>query len=109
MTRPSVTVAMIVTSCASFAALAPVGQANPAVTFNRDVAPIVHAHCAACHRERETAPFALLTYDDVRKRANQIAEVTAERIMPPWKAEPMPGHAPFLGERRLSDEQIGVL
>jgi hypothetical protein len=79
------------------------------VTFNRDVAPIVHAHCAACHREGETAPFPLLTYDDVRKRAKQVAEVTAGRIMPPWKAEPQEGHPPFVGARRLSDGQIDVL
>lgn len=88
---------------------APPVEANSSVTFNRDVAPIVHANCVACHREGETAPFPLLTYEDVRKRANQIAEVTGERIMPPWKAQPLPGHATFLGERRLSVEQIEVI
>ena len=79
------------------------------VTFNRDVAPLVHAQCAACHREGETAPFSLLTYDDARKRAKQIVEVTHERVMPPWKAEPDEGRPAFLGERRLTDAQIGVL
>ena len=79
------------------------------VTFHRDVAPIVYAQCAACHREGETAPFPLLTYEDVRQRSKQIVEVTTERIMPPWKAEPQVGHPPFLGERRLSDAHIGVI
>lgn len=79
------------------------------VTFNRDVAPIVYAQCAACHRAGETAPFPLLTYEDVRKRAKQVVEVTTGRVMPPWKAEAQEGHPPFLGERRLTDAQIAVL
>jgi len=31
------------------------------VTFTRDIAPIVFAHCASCHRPGEAAPFSLLT------------------------------------------------
>src|SRR3954463_8344395 len=77
------------------------------VTFNRDIAPLVHAHCAACHREGEAAPFALLTYADVRRHAKRIAEVTGRRVMPPWKAEH--GFGDFLGERRLGDGQIDLL
>lgn len=46
------------------------------------------------------------TYDDVRSRTEQIAELTRRRIMPPWKAEP--GHGEFIGERRLTDAQIHV-
>src|SRR5438045_1804231 len=46
------------------------------VTFARDVAPIIFARCAACHRPGEAAPFYLLTYADVRRHARQIAEVT---------------------------------
>src|SRR5262245_50699004 len=53
-------------------------------TFNRDVAPIIFAKCASCHRPGEAAPFSLLTYDDVRRRASQIVEVTQMRFMPPW-------------------------
>jgi hypothetical protein len=67
----------------------------------------VHAHCAACHREGEAAPFALLTYADVRRHAKRITEVTGRRVMPPWKAEH--GFGDFLGERRLSDGQIDLL
>ena len=77
------------------------------VTFNRDVAPIVFKQCAACHRPGEVAPFALLTYQDVRKRARQIEEVTSTRYMPPWK--PTTGHGEFLGERRLDDAEIATI
>src|SRR4051812_11681193 len=54
------------------------------VTFAHDVAPIIFERCAACHRPGEAAPFSLLTYADVRRRAGQIADVTQKRLMPPW-------------------------
>src|SRR6476659_4352943 len=72
------------------------------VTFNKDVAPIVFANCAPCHRPGEVAPFSLLTYDDAMKHGRTIAAVTAKRFMPPWLPEH--GEFPILGERRLSDE-----
>ena len=77
------------------------------VTFNKDIAPIVFNHCSGCHRAGESAPFHLLGYDDVRKRARQVVEVTQRRYMPPWLPDPTRVH--FVGERRLSDEQLGLL
>ena len=77
------------------------------VTFTRDIAPIVFAHCATCHRPGEAAPFSLLTHDDVRRRAQQIALMTKNRSMPPWKPEP--GYGEFAGARRLSDRQIELV
>jgi tetratricopeptide (TPR) repeat protein len=78
-----------------------------AVTFNKDVAPIVFTHCAACHHPGGIGPFALMTYGDVRKHASQIAAVTRSRYMPPWP--PQPGYGEFRDDRRLSDEQIRVI
>jgi len=76
-------------------------------TFSGDVAPIVYARCAPCHHAGGAAPFALTSYDDVSRRATQIARVTAGRIMPPWKA--LPGGVAFANERRLSDGEIATL
>ena len=76
------------------------------VTFTKDVAPIVFEHCVTCHRPGELAPFSLLTYDDVKQHARQIATVTTNRAMPPWRPEP--AEVPFVGERRLTDAQIQV-
>jgi Flp pilus assembly protein TadD len=81
-------------------------QTQP-ITFTEHVAPIVFESCATCHRPAGVAPFSLLTYDEVKSRAGQIADVTRRRIMPPWKPEP--GHGEFIGERRLTDAQIEVL
>ena len=77
------------------------------VTFNKHVAPIIFARCAACHRPGEAAPFSLLNYRDVKRRARQIVEVTTTRFMPPW--QPEPGYGRFVGERRLSNKQIALI
>jgi mono/diheme cytochrome c family protein len=97
-----------------FAALAAVARSfvvaaapQAPVTFTRDVAPIVFASCATCHRPDGSAPFSLLTYADAKAHADRIVEVTAARTMPPWKPEP--GHGEFAGNRRLSDAQIALL
>lgn len=79
-----------------------------ALTFSRDIAPIVFERCASCHRPGQAAPFSLLTYDDVRTRARQIVEVTRRGYMPPWK--PVAGYGErFLDERRLTEEEIRTI
>jgi tetratricopeptide (TPR) repeat protein len=75
-------------------------------TFTRDVAPIVLEHCSGCHRPGQSAPFSLLTYEDVRPRATRIVQVVQSRAMPPWKPEP--GHGRFQGERRMADADIAA-
>jgi Flp pilus assembly protein TadD len=77
------------------------------LTYHRDIAPLIYQHCSPCHRAGETAPFELLTYEDVRKRVRQITEVTAGRYMPPFLPEP--GPLPFANARRLTSEQIGLI
>ena len=78
-----------------------------ALTFTRDIAPVIWSRCAPCHRPGQIAPFSLLTYDDVKPRAALVGEVTARRLMPPWKPEP--GKGAFAGERRLSDRELSLI
>jgi mono/diheme cytochrome c family protein/peroxiredoxin len=80
---------------------------HAAVTYTRDIAPILQAHCVQCHRDDEIAPFPLVSYADVSKRARQLVRVTQSRLMPPWKPEPGFGH--FLNERRLTDRERALL
>jgi Tfp pilus assembly protein PilF/mono/diheme cytochrome c family protein len=85
----------------------PLLAAQPsAVTFNRDVAPLVFANCSTCHRPGGSASFSLLTYADVKRRAQAIATATLTRYMPPWKPEA--GAGEFVDVRRLTDAQIDV-
>src|SRR6267378_4016091 len=79
----------------------------PLVTFYSHVAPIISRNCSPCHRRGESAPFSLLTYEDVKQHARQIADVTARRYMPPWP--PSTGYGDFVEERRLTAQQIRLI
>ncbi len=83
------------------------GHDDGSVTFNRDIAPIIYSRCMNCHRDGEVAPFSLASYEQVAKRADWIASVTEDRIMPPWI--PHPGHQKFVGERWLTDRELSLL
>src|SRR5689334_2974355 len=58
--------------------------APPAVTYYRDVKPILDHDCVGCHVEGGLAPFALDTVELATANAAIIGVVTASRKMPPW-------------------------
>lgn len=76
-------------------------------TYNRDIAPIIYGHCVSCHHPGGVGPFALTNYREVKKRAQQVQDVTGDHSMPPWKPEP--GHGDFVGKRRLADDQVALI
>ena len=79
-----------------------------APTYTKDVAPILQAKCQNCHRRHQVGPFALETYEQARKRSHDIASVTEERSMPPWK--PTPGVGPKLKhDQSLTHAEIDIL
>ncbi|MHB8635887.1 MAG: EF-hand domain-containing protein [Fimbriimonadaceae bacterium] len=77
-----------------------------AVSFAKDVAPILYDKCARCHHSGEVAPFSLVTYADAKRKAKTIAAVVSEKYMPPWQAH---SHGEFVNERELSANQISIL
>jgi hypothetical protein len=77
-----------------------------AVTYHRDVLPILQEHCQQCHRPGEVGPFALMTYKQAVNWATDIKEYTRSRKMPPWK--PIEGVG-FHNDRRLSAREIEIL
>lgn len=86
---------------------APHPSSNSHISYTRDIAPIIQANCTTCHRAGQSAPFPLLTYLDVAKRAKQIVEVTQSRYMPPWK--PAPGFGHFRDEQRLTEHEMALI
>ena len=78
----------------------------PTVTFSETIAPILYDQCISCHRAGEVGPFPLISYQDATARGKLIAAATRERRMPPWHAR---GDGEFVGERRLTDEQIRLI
>lgn len=99
--------ALVVAGCSKEKPDVYVPRPKGTLTFSKDIAPIMFNQCATCHRAGQAAPFSLLTYSDLQKRARQIAEVTTSRYMPPWM--PAPGYVEFAGERRLTTDQIGII
>ncbi len=95
----------LLVACGTTLSCSPAPSDSP--TFNRDIAPITLGVCAKCHRTGESAPFSLVTYREVKKRARQIAMVTSTRFMPPWLPEP--GDHEFADNRRLTDDQIALI
>ncbi|NCF89169.1 MAG: alkyl hydroperoxide reductase, partial [Verrucomicrobiaceae bacterium] len=82
-----------------------VGQ--DAVTYTKDISPIIYNNCTVCHREGEIGPFPLTNFEEVRDEAYTILHVTRKGTMPPWMPER--GFGKFLGERSLTDQEIETI
>ena len=60
---------------------------NPnAVTYYKDVAPIIQNHCQGCHVPGGIGAFPLQTYDDAHANSDSMVYQTGARNMPPWGA-----------------------
>ena len=77
------------------AVLAHRGGAAAGPTYYRDVAPILDAKCASCHRLGGIAPFSLTTAAGARAHAAGIVRLTKAGAMPPWM--PGPDSADLVG------------
>jgi hypothetical protein len=91
-----------------------IGQAGPqsaradqAVTFNKDVLPILQKNCQSCHRPGQVAPMSFLTYESVRPWAKAMKVAVATKKMPPWFADPRFGH--FSNDRSLPQSDIDTI
>ena len=91
-------------SCVAMAAAA---TSSDKATFNKDVLPVLQAHCQTCHRPGEVAPMSFLTYAETRPWAKAMKEAVLTRKMPPWFADAKYGH--FQNERRLSEAETKTL
>lgn len=75
-----------------------------AVTWHRDVQPVLADHCFACHNP-EGIGFDLTDYETTALLAEAIVAAVDSGAMPPWP--PAEDCAPLAHERRVSpDEQV---
>ena len=85
-------------------------KSGEAVTFSKDIAPILQRSCQNCHRPGSVAPMSLLTYQEARPWARAIKERTGLRTkplaMPPWFIEKDIGIQQYKGDISLSDAEI---
>lgn len=99
--KPATTGTTTVEGCAI---TEPAKHHDKGLTYNRDIAPIVQRNCQDCHRAGGDAPFELMSYSDFADRAEMVAEVVAQRRMPPWYASAK--HGTFANHRGLADEEV---
>jgi hypothetical protein len=74
-----------------------------APNYFQHIAPMLHERCVTCHREGQSAPFALSSYELAVEHATTMQSVMESGSMPPWKAADV-GLA-YAHERRLSEDQ----
>ena len=80
--------------------------ASGAPTYHRSVAPLLRAHCQICHQSGGLAPFALTSFDEALRWAEDIRDFTRARRMPPW----LPGASvPLRDCRKMEDADIETL
>ena len=85
---------------------------QPAVTFSRDVAPILWKNCVRCHRPGEVGPFSLLTYQDAAKRASFLYEIDRRRSDATLETAPgrrrLPRRAQAVVARERDAQALGI-
>lgn len=79
---------------------------SDAVTYHRDVLPILQKHCQSCHRPGDVGPFSLMTYKQAVTWAADIVHYTQSKEMPPWKPT---GGVEFTNSRSLTLRELDTL
>src|SRR5437667_2706905 len=82
-------------------------ETGGAVTFHKDVLPILQNNCQSCHRPGQIGPMSLLSYKEARPWAKAIKAAVLLKKMPPWFADPQYGH--FNNDRSLKPAEIETL
>ena len=85
----------------------PASAVSAAVTFHKDIEPIIQKNCQSCHRPGQIAPMSLLSYQAARPWARAMKTKVESRQMPPWFADPQ--HGSFANDRSLSQRDIDVI
>jgi mono/diheme cytochrome c family protein len=84
-------------------------SAGPAVTFTKDVAPILQKNCQQCHQPGAVGPMALTTYEEVRPWARAIKQKVVAGEMPPYRYDRNVGIQKLKHDLRLSDAEIQTI
>lgn len=78
-----------------------------ALSFHKDVRPVLEQKCAACHVPGGIGPFTLQTYADAFAHRAEIAGAVAARLMPPWP--PNAACNTYGHDRSLTDAEIAAI
>jgi hypothetical protein len=78
-----------------------------AVTYNKDILPVLQRNCQSCHRPGQIAPMSFLSYKEVRPWAKAMKAAVVARKMPPWFADARYGH--FKNDRSLPRTDVELI
>lgn len=95
------------TGCQSGGSDDPTIANEPALTWHRDIKPIVDQNCVGCHTEGGIGPFTLEDYSVAYQFRDRIADQVENRVMPPWLAAP--GCAEYQHDPSLAQEDIDTI
>jgi hypothetical protein len=97
---------LVVVLASAFWANVPLRADDPvgALTWKRDIEPLIRDRCLACHAANGPALPRLESYEDVVASAAAVKAVVMSRKMPIWA--PLRGIGRFHGDPSLSPEQI---
>lgn len=77
------------------------------VTFYQHIQPVLQKNCGSCHHPQGAAPFSLLSYPDVVKRASFVLDVIESGYMPPYPADP--AFAKHANVQHVTSEEISLI
>jgi mono/diheme cytochrome c family protein len=101
------------TAVANRAAVSSVGDRAAglpsAVTFARDVAPILQKNCQQCHQSGAVGPMSLTTFEEVRPWARAIKQRVVQGEMPPYRYDRDIGIQKLKHDLRLSEPEIQTI
>jgi mono/diheme cytochrome c family protein len=80
-----------------------------AVTYSKDVAPILQKNCQQCHQSGAVGPMALTNYDEVRPWARAIKQRVVLGEMPPYRYDRNVGIQKLKHDLRLSEDEIQTI
>jgi hypothetical protein len=107
MKEKAVALSRAALGCVLFSVLAFAQTNRSAVTFYKDVLPILQGKCQTCHRPGEAGPMSFLTFESTRPWAKAMRAAVFSRKMPPWGLDPRYGR--FANDPSLTPEEIDTI
>jgi hypothetical protein len=84
-------------------------SSSNAVTFTKDVAPILQKSCQQCHMPGAIGPMPLTSYEEVRPWARAIKTKVVGGEMPPYRYDRTVGIQKLTDDLRLSEAEIDLI
>jgi mono/diheme cytochrome c family protein len=100
----------VLLSTSTLPAIAQQARADAAaITYAKDVAPILQKNCQQCHQPGAIGPMSFTTYQEVRPWARAIKEKVLKGEMPPYRYDRGIGLQDLKYDLRLSEAEIETI